>query len=191
MCVCVMYWRLVELFFSERVLETSLHVLALSVQHAQRDAVVYTCSAAIHHPVSFCFSEEGVVPFARVPDLVIPYEYMSREQLECALAWCREVEEQNVFVCSSKMGCGFFIQVVDTDKHYIPHCLLLERVRALLERMNTPCASMHMILHAVMGECVWAGESAGENVGENVGENAGENLGESAGEIQERARARF
>ena len=150
-----MYWRLVELFFGVESLQTSLHIMIMCIQSKNRDAVVYTCSSATKNPVCVCFTEDGLVPFSATPDLLIPYDLMSREQLECSLTYCKNIEDEGMYISGSKMGHGFFIQSIDINRHYISHSLILEKTNDLLRQLHTSPDIVCLVMHQLTGECIW------------------------------------
>ena len=152
-----MYWKLVELFFGDESLQTSLHIMIMCIQSKNVDAVVYTCSSAIRNAVSFCFTDDGIVPFPSTPDLVIPFDFMSRAQLQYSLEYCMKVEEGGMYLSGTKMGRGFFVKSIDRDRHYISHSQILAKTHNLLRQMKTSPHIVHMIMHQVTGECTSSG----------------------------------
>ena len=164
-----MYWDMVQMFFGESSLETSLHVMILCVQHRHRDAVTYTCSNALRHPVSFCFTETGMVPFESLPDLIVPYDFMSKPQLTLVLGMCKYIEEVDMYKCSSKMGQGFFIRNISDDKHFISPTQMVGTLHRLLSRLCVDGATRCVIMHRVMGDCAWNPSAEGAACAAAVG----------------------
>jgi hypothetical protein len=143
------YWELVDAFFGPAALQTSLHVMMTSVTCV--DFFAHVCTSMMTHPVSFGFTEHGVQPVRAQPDLVIPYSAMSRRQLELAALACAEMDRSGRFVSSTMLGSGFFMQSLDSDKHYVPHTAVVGAAQALLERMNTPPAVRDVLMSRLVG----------------------------------------
>ena len=102
-----MYRDLVDCFFRPDRLQTTLHVMILSVNAIHRNALWYVCSKALRHAVAFGFTETGIVPFKESPDIIIPYDFMSKDQLETARQEILRIEQSRFHVCSTKMRTGY------------------------------------------------------------------------------------
>lgn len=147
-----MYQDLVDCFFRPDRLQTTLHVMILSVNAIHRNALWYVCSKALRHAVAFGFTETGIVPFKESPDIIIPYEFMSKDQLETARQEILRIEQSRFHVCSTKMRTGFFVSVIDDDKHYIDKKSILDAVQALLRAHSVDPPSQLLVLHTLIGE---------------------------------------
>ena len=148
-----MYCQLVDCLFRPDRLETVLHIMILSVNAIHANALLHVCSKALRHAVAFGFTETGIVPFKESPDIIIPYEFMSKDQLEIAMQECKRIEKSCLFVCSTKMRTGFFVSAVNDDKHYIDRNHLLPAVSALLQRQSVDRPCRELVMHRLLGEC--------------------------------------
>jgi hypothetical protein len=149
-----MYRDLVDCLFRPERLETVLHVMILSVNAVRSNALMYFCSRALRHAVAFGFTETGIVPFKESPDIIVPYEFMSKDQLAIALSECRRIEDSGLYVCSTKMKTGFFVSAVNEDKYYICKHAILAAVQGLLCKQAVGSESMHLVMHRLIGDCV-------------------------------------
>ena len=121
---------------------------------------MYVCSKALRHAVAFGFTETGIVPFKESPDIIIPYEFMSKDQLAVALSECRRIEESCMYVCSTKMKTGFFVSAMNEDKHYICKHAILTAVESLLRKQAVESESVQLIIHQLIGDCVFTSAPA-------------------------------
>lgn len=127
---------LIDIFFGGDSLVTSLHVMMACAQHQNKDAIAYTSISAFSHPVSICLSELGVVPFALKPDLIIPYDMMTKSQLACITEHIASIQKSMRYICSTKMRTGIFVQYVDTNLFYLPKQLVLQATQLLLKQQG-------------------------------------------------------
>jgi hypothetical protein len=123
---------LIDIFFGEDNIVTALHVMMVCTQHQNKDAIAYTSISAFSYPVSICLCELGIVPFASKPDLIIPYDMMTKSQLACITEHIASIQKSMRYVCSTKMRTGIFVQYVDTNLYYLPRHLVLQATQSLL-----------------------------------------------------------
>ena len=141
------YHTLTQLLFAEDSICTSLKLLLLSAKHAHDDVTGYVCGAMVRNPVAFAFTEFGVAPYSAHADLVIPYDNMTRRQLQAALELCAETEASGSSVACSKMHTGFFVQHHSLDRYYVPSARVFAAFDALLAELHVPQATRDLTMH--------------------------------------------
>lgn len=146
---------MIRLFFEEDRLETTLSIIMTVLKAVNTDAVAYTCTCFLRHPITLCFTEYGVMPFSHIPEIIIPYDAMCRDQLVCAMEMCKSIDDSKMYVSGSKMNRGFFVQSVQHDKYYIPQVLIIDKLVSLLRRYNAPQCVELKIMNQIIGECTW------------------------------------
>lgn len=146
----VMFTELFDAFFGD-ALETTLHVLIACASDEHTDPITYVCSVVMSHGVSFCFTEEGVVPFLSKPDLVILYDFMSKHQLRLALQICEKMESQCTFSCSTKMGKGFCVREMSDNQHYVQADRVVACASRLLRIWNVDEMTIGLVVNRLLG----------------------------------------
>jgi hypothetical protein len=145
-----MFAELVDAFFGD-ALETTLHMLIACASDEHTDPITYVCSVVMSQGVSFCFTEEGVMPFLSKPDLVILYDFMSKHQLRLALQICENMESRCTFSCSTKMGKGFCVREDSDNQHYVQADRVVACASRLLRMWNADEMTTGLVVNRLLG----------------------------------------
>ena len=79
-CLSIM----LEAFFHRRVFAQTLQLM-FENQHATHTVFLEKVSLLLKHPITISFNEHGLVPFHQDPTFVLPYIFMTPEQLQTSI----------------------------------------------------------------------------------------------------------
>lgn len=126
------------MFFVEENLLKTFKILCMCKTSYENDTLTAVVTQLCTSDVQIKFTEQGYVPFYKFPLLVIPYIYMTKEQILGIKKIVTDLTKQQVtFRASSMMGGGASItcsqppaRIIDpADVLFALHCILLQHCK--------------------------------------------------------------
>ena len=105
-------------FFSGSNIIKTVHTILSTNKCENSDPIVHIMLQLIQLPLTLALTDVGYAPLRSDTTIIIPFEQMSRYQLQTISAAVSSMREQQTYVASMQMGGGLYVRAVGVDKTY-------------------------------------------------------------------------
>lgn len=105
-----------EFFFSSKNIVKTLHTIISTNKTGNNDPIVHILLQLIQLPVTLTFTDVGFTPLRADTTIIIPYEQMSRVQLDAIAQAVLKMQQNGSYSSSVQMGGGLYVRSVQTEK---------------------------------------------------------------------------
>ena len=143
--------ELYVMFFSKENLLQTMKILCTCKTTCENDKMTAVVTQLCTSHVQIKFTEQGYVPFFKCPLLVIPFTYMTKQQiLGIKNIITNLAKEQETFRVSSMMGGGASITCLHSPARIIDPAHVLFTLYCLLQQHCKDTQNLHMIYNTIV-----------------------------------------
>ena len=110
--------EVLDSFFSSSNIIKTVHTILSTNKCENSDPIVHVMLQLIQLPLTLALTDVGYAPLRSDTTIIIPFEQMSRYQLQTIAAAVSSLREQQTYVASMQMGGGLYVRAVCVDKTY-------------------------------------------------------------------------
>jgi len=103
-------------FFARENIVKTLHTIISTNKTGNSDPIVHILLQLIQLPVTLAFTDVGFTPLRADTTIIIPYEEMSRAQLDAIAEAVRTMQQHGSYSSSVQMGGGLYVRSVRAEK---------------------------------------------------------------------------
>ena len=103
-------------FFSSENIVQTVHTIISTNKTENNDPIVHIMLQLIQLPLTVALTDVGYAPLRADTTIIIPFESMSRLQLQTLAAAVAQMRASQTYVASMQMGGGLYVRAVGGDK---------------------------------------------------------------------------
>ena len=108
----------IDSFFSSENIIKTVHTILSTNKSENSDPIVHIMLQLIQLPLTLALTDVGYAPLRSDTTIIIPFDQMSRYQLQTISAAVFSLREQQTYIASMQMGGGLYVRAVNTEKTF-------------------------------------------------------------------------
>jgi len=132
------FQRLFDCFFSEENIQNTLILFYHYNQLDDEDVFSKIIIEVLKNEFNPCFTEFGISPFLSNVFIFIPYEALSKQQLQICRDFCTEMHLSSTFNAVQEIGGGLHVTRINmrSNSRYVDSAMVLFACKILLESVQ-------------------------------------------------------